>query len=367
MSWLRDIFGKSIRVLGVPLPDRKNLHFKGSVTGVDNPSGDSTDITVVVDGTSTFVTSVFGRDGDVVAQSGDYQADLITYNPAISGLVSTDAQGAIDEVYTNLTGQLESACTSLSISNISPPQHSLSSADIGSMLTVPSASNVNIISPDASQNDIIPIGSIVYFTTLLPGGSITFQDEGSASFWVSRDDTNKKLTLANGRVAAIKVNATDWALTGDLEGGTPLDIVPACTLDITAGQSITTGSDLDFSILREQGGFSQSNSSTLLLPRAGVYQFDVQVRCTCSSTDAVRTVWLDHRYNGSGSSNFPRDGGTRFTSNAASGFQIYGSSSYELGTGATVSFRAGNFGAGGSVDPTQVFSRISVTYLGGRD
>jgi hypothetical protein len=44
------------------------------------------------------VTSVFGRTGAVVAETGDYDAIQIDYNPATSTLVATNVQAALDEV-----------------------------------------------------------------------------------------------------------------------------------------------------------------------------------------------------------------------------------------------------------------------------
>ncbi len=48
------------------------------------------------------VTSVFGRVGAVLAQSGDYNAAKITYSNVSSGLAALDVQNAIDEVAQNV-------------------------------------------------------------------------------------------------------------------------------------------------------------------------------------------------------------------------------------------------------------------------
>jgi len=47
---------------------------------------------------ATYVNSFEGRTGAVTAQSGDYQADEVTYDNTTSGLAATDIQAAIDEV-----------------------------------------------------------------------------------------------------------------------------------------------------------------------------------------------------------------------------------------------------------------------------
>ena len=49
-------------------------------------------------GGTNLVTSVFGRQGAVIAEASDYDADQVDYDNATSGLSATDVQGAIDEV-----------------------------------------------------------------------------------------------------------------------------------------------------------------------------------------------------------------------------------------------------------------------------
>ena len=57
-------------------------------------------LTAVTDTAITFpVTSVFGRTGAVVATSGDYTAAQVSYDNSSSGLLATEVQAAIDEVY----------------------------------------------------------------------------------------------------------------------------------------------------------------------------------------------------------------------------------------------------------------------------
>jgi hypothetical protein len=48
--------------------------------------------------TQVLVSSVFGRDGAVVATAGDYDADQVDYDNATSGLSATDVQEAVDEL-----------------------------------------------------------------------------------------------------------------------------------------------------------------------------------------------------------------------------------------------------------------------------
>jgi len=57
---------------------------------------------VASDVPESLVTSVFTRTGDIIAESGDYSADLITYDNSTSGLSSTDVQTAIDELNNDL-------------------------------------------------------------------------------------------------------------------------------------------------------------------------------------------------------------------------------------------------------------------------
>ncbi len=46
-----------------------------------------------------------GRSGAVIPTSGDYSADMVTYDGTDSGLAATKVQGAIDEVVTDLSGK----------------------------------------------------------------------------------------------------------------------------------------------------------------------------------------------------------------------------------------------------------------------
>lgn len=50
------------------------------------------------------VSSVFGRTGAITANSGDYDANQITYDNTTSGRTSTDVQGVIDELDSQLDG-----------------------------------------------------------------------------------------------------------------------------------------------------------------------------------------------------------------------------------------------------------------------
>lgn len=72
------------------------------------------------------VVSFNGRGGIVVPEEGDYSAGMISYDNTSSGLTATDAQGAIDEVNTNLgsldteVGQIE---TDLSDYHVTPSKN----------------------------------------------------------------------------------------------------------------------------------------------------------------------------------------------------------------------------------------------------
>lgn len=57
------------------------------------------------------VSSVFGRQGTVTAQSGDYSSDLITYDNTLSGLTATDVKAAIDELDSNIDAKVSDTFT----------------------------------------------------------------------------------------------------------------------------------------------------------------------------------------------------------------------------------------------------------------
>jgi hypothetical protein len=52
--------------------------------------------------TVTGVSTVFGRSGDVIATTGDYSAQQISYNNTTSGLAAAEVKSAIDEVANKL-------------------------------------------------------------------------------------------------------------------------------------------------------------------------------------------------------------------------------------------------------------------------
>jgi hypothetical protein len=79
---------------GTPAQGSLTPNFTGQYTGTADAlnavNGGATPGTVV----NTFIT----RTGDVVAELDDYQADLVSYDNATSGLTATEVQAAIDEL-----------------------------------------------------------------------------------------------------------------------------------------------------------------------------------------------------------------------------------------------------------------------------
>jgi hypothetical protein len=65
--------------------------------------------------TAVQVESVFGRSGVVVATSGDYSSDLITYDNTLSGLTATNVKLGVDELKTITDGKLTSTLTDSNI------------------------------------------------------------------------------------------------------------------------------------------------------------------------------------------------------------------------------------------------------------
>ena len=83
---------------------------------------DGTSITADADGTihghaAAGVNSFNGRDGDVLPELGDYDANQIAYNNSKSGLASTDVNDAIDELAAK-TFFIDRTSTPLSFSTV---------------------------------------------------------------------------------------------------------------------------------------------------------------------------------------------------------------------------------------------------------
>lgn len=86
----------------------------GSISiSISNPGGIE-QINITQTGGPIAVTSVFGRAGVVVAVSGDYSSDLVSYDNTISGLAATDVKAAIDEIAASGTGGIYGGSGSLS-------------------------------------------------------------------------------------------------------------------------------------------------------------------------------------------------------------------------------------------------------------
>ena len=89
-NYLDDLKGKHIIVNSVPMPDRKNMEFIGTIVASDSQLEDKTTLEFTGGGGGA-VDSVFGRTGVVVATSGDYVASLVDNDSGVVGVTVADA------------------------------------------------------------------------------------------------------------------------------------------------------------------------------------------------------------------------------------------------------------------------------------
>jgi hypothetical protein len=87
-----------------------NVQFTASSIAITRPvDDDSTQIATTeyvrneIDSGDNVVNTWNTREGDVLPEDGDYEADMIDYDNTASGLTATDVQAAIDEVSTSIT------------------------------------------------------------------------------------------------------------------------------------------------------------------------------------------------------------------------------------------------------------------------
>lgn len=90
--------GEVLQNSAVTIDDSGNIATAGTVDGRD-VSVDGTKLDGIETGAEVNdVDSVFGRVGAVVAVSGDYASDEISYDNTVSGLTATDVKAALDEL-----------------------------------------------------------------------------------------------------------------------------------------------------------------------------------------------------------------------------------------------------------------------------
>jgi len=94
----------AIFAAGLNTSGKTTLNFisdAGNLAGLD--AGNGLTIDVANDELDADVLSVFGRTGAITAQSGDYDADQVTFDTSGNNLTSVDVQAAIEEVNAKFT------------------------------------------------------------------------------------------------------------------------------------------------------------------------------------------------------------------------------------------------------------------------
>lgn len=254
------------------LPPRKNLQFTGpGVTVVDNPTANSTDVTVTPLDSSSVVSSVFGRQGDVVALAGDYGADQISFDPSTSDLTSTNCQDAIVESYDELVFRLNEARLLFEVTNHAPG-YTISVADLGKAFrggsigladggTFPVGSLIPLIRNSTSGMDVVATGSDVI--VVAPFTEPSLRSNGStATLWKVAEDT--------------------WILTGDLWSPTN-----ALSGQLAPGSSVADGNTFNLTSLSSTGVTWSSTSDTFYPPRRGIYFLSLLARVGDPDLDSV--------------------------------------------------------------------------------
>jgi len=165
--------------------------------------------TLTIDGPdipSVPVDSVFGRTGDVVAASGDYDAGQVSYDNTASGMSASDVQAAVDELAAGKADKL------IAINAQSGTSYTLVAGDAGGYVRFDNASPIALTVPPNSAV-AYAVGTMISVRqagvgqlSLIEGSGVTI-------------NTPQTLKLSGQGAAAtlIKVSTNTWDLVGDLE------------------------------------------------------------------------------------------------------------------------------------------------------
>jgi hypothetical protein len=175
--------------------------------------------------TTDEVTTVFGRQGDVIAEASDYDANQIDYDNSSSSLVADDVQEAIDEVNT----RVDTTQTDLSDHESENAVHGLSSSVVG-ISDTQIITNKDIDGGTASDNSRITLpkdtkanldaltrkeGTVVYATD----EDIVYYDDGTTLQAVGSGQgfgTGSYNYIENGKA---KEDTTGWVLYSNTTPG----------------------------------------------------------------------------------------------------------------------------------------------------
>lgn len=135
------------------------------------------------------VTSVFGRSGAVVAQSGDYTATQITNTPA-GDISATNVQAALNELDAEKQ-PLDATLTALAAYNTNGIVVQTAADTFTGRSIVGTAGNISVVNGDGVLND----------------PTIDLVDAGTAGTFGATDETLTITTDAKGRVTAVVSNA----------------------------------------------------------------------------------------------------------------------------------------------------------------
>lgn len=209
------------------------------------------------------VTSVFSRQGDVVAAASDYDADQIDYDNSTSGLTATEVQSAIDEVEGRVDG-LEVVTTQgdLVVGDVSGDPSRLGIGTNGQLLTsngttaswqdAPAGSdeNVKISANDTTAGyleDKVVVSSGTNSTNPLEVS--TLNDAGDEDLQIQFDESkvvhdNLSGFVANEHVDHSSVNINTNVDSG-LTGGGDLTSSRTLSVDINGTTSESSAADAD--------------------------------------------------------------------------------------------------------------------------
>lgn len=159
------------------------------------------------------VGSVFGRQGVVTAQNGDYTASQITNVPAgnIAGVTVQAALNELDSEKAATTDLTAARRAVLGVQTESGTSHTPDLADAGFITRCDNAAAITVTIP-LNSNVPFPIGSVLTFSQKGAGQVTLSPESGSVNL---RAPAGLKTRTQYSMIEAYKVDTNEWLVTGD--------------------------------------------------------------------------------------------------------------------------------------------------------
>ena len=223
----------------------------GKVDGVDVPSthpayhNNAKYWADVASGGVSGVSSFNGRSGNVIPTSGDYSADIVSFDNSDNDFTATDTQAAIEEVNTAL-GTLDSSLATVAktgaYSDLSGTPSLATVATTGAYSDLSGTPNLATVATSGSYSDLsnkptLGTAAAKNSTNAITSGSTDLIESGAVYTAVG-----KKLTAQTLTVGSTTLTFTDASITTDstVEAYASVYGIAPTNIAVTTGQAVLT-------------------------------------------------------------------------------------------------------------------------------